>query len=532
MPKANKRLRPKVSLCMIVKDEEENLPRCLESVKNVVDEIVIVDTGSTDRTPQIAQEYGAKVYFHPWQNNFSLHRNQSISYATGDWILIMDADEELDPISAKNFRKVMASIPPQVRCLRLTVVDKNRNGEPRMAMKSLRMFVNDGSFRYEGFVHNQLIGEGPAAEVDLTIYHYGYDLDEAGLEKKFQRTAGLLHKQLEEDPENLFTLFNLVNIYNMCRRPAGATEYGERLIELLEKTGNFPPVYINAFYATAAAYLNIRNLKRAKEIALKGLSLDPNYVDSLWILTYVSFMEKNFPETIKWGELFLKKLSFYNQQLKVGFKDHLPYKAYLIYSIGKHIHAFLLMALSALKLGDKQRAQQYFDALISHSRTEKNYAQVMKHLVTEGQEIDVDLIDRYVSRALEDFPGDESFWHIKMAVEDARGNFDGVIECLKRLASISGKELWRGKLAEYYLANREPRKAIPLLQDLWLERKLPAYACNLGVAYHQLGQLDKAESWYQEALNTDPFHEESLFNLGQMLFEIGRLDEAQEMFER
>ncbi len=526
--------KPRVSLCMIVKDEEENLPRCLESVKNVVDEIVIVDTGSQDRTPEVAKSYGARVFFHPWQNDFSLHRNQSISYATGDWILIMDADEELDALSARRFRKTLASIPKGTKSLRFTVVDKSRSGELRMAMKSVRMFTNDGTFHYEGFVHNQLVGDGPTADVDLTIYHYGYDLDEAGLEKKFQRTAGLLHKQLEEEPDNLFTLFNLVNIYNMCRRPAGATEYGERLIELLEKKKKFPPVYINAFYATAAAYLNIRNFKRAKEIALKALSMDPKYVDALWILTYASFMEKDFPGAIKWGERFLETLSYYNQQMRVGFKDHLLYKAYLVYSIGKQVHALLFMALAALKLGDKSRARRYFDAVVSADRSEKTYAKVMHHLVASDAkgEVDVEIIDHYVNKALKDFPQDEGFWHIKMAVEDARGNLKGVIDCLKKLAAISGKELWRAKLAEYYLAHKEPRKAIALLQELWLERKIPAYACNLGVAYHQLGDLKKAENWYREALAEDPFHEETLFNLGQMLFETGNLDEAQKMFEK
>ena len=84
-----------ISLCMIVKDEEEFLPGCLESVKEAVDEIIIVDTGSTDRTVEIAKSYGAKVYFHPWENDFSKARNYSISYATGDWIMYLDADEEL-----------------------------------------------------------------------------------------------------------------------------------------------------------------------------------------------------------------------------------------------------------------------------------------------------------------------------------------------------------------------------------------------------------------------------------------------------
>ena len=87
---------PTLSCCMIVRNEEQFLLQCLESIKDVVDEIIVVDTGSADRTVQIAGEFGAKVYHHPWNNDFSEARNVSLSYATCDWILIMDADEELE----------------------------------------------------------------------------------------------------------------------------------------------------------------------------------------------------------------------------------------------------------------------------------------------------------------------------------------------------------------------------------------------------------------------------------------------------
>ena len=86
---------PFLSACMIVRDEENNLHRCLTSIKDVVDEIVVVDTGSEDRTVEIAKSFGAKVFHHPWEGDFSKHRNQSISYAKGKWIFIIDADEEL-----------------------------------------------------------------------------------------------------------------------------------------------------------------------------------------------------------------------------------------------------------------------------------------------------------------------------------------------------------------------------------------------------------------------------------------------------
>ena len=98
-----------LTFCIIVKNEEKNLPRCLASVKNVVDEIVVLDTGSTDRTPEIAQEFGAKVHYFEWCNDFAAARNESLKYVTGDWVLVLDADEYLSPKIAPHIRQAIQS---------------------------------------------------------------------------------------------------------------------------------------------------------------------------------------------------------------------------------------------------------------------------------------------------------------------------------------------------------------------------------------------------------------------------------------
>src|SRR5471030_3198558 len=102
-------MKNQVSLCMIVKDEEEYLPRCLSSINDIVDEIIIVDTGSTDKTVDIAKKFGAKVYYFKWNNNFSEARNESLKYATKDWILILDADDEFYVEDRKTFKVLLDS---------------------------------------------------------------------------------------------------------------------------------------------------------------------------------------------------------------------------------------------------------------------------------------------------------------------------------------------------------------------------------------------------------------------------------------
>src|SRR5205823_5094968 len=99
-----------VSLCMIVKNEEENLAACLQSVQGLVKEMIIVDTGSTDRTKEIAASFGAKVYDFTWIDNFAAARNESLRHATGRWIFWLDADERLDETNRRRLREIFAGL--------------------------------------------------------------------------------------------------------------------------------------------------------------------------------------------------------------------------------------------------------------------------------------------------------------------------------------------------------------------------------------------------------------------------------------
>ena len=102
-----KNLKPGISLCMIVKNEERSLARCIKSVKSLVDEIIIVDTGSNDNTINIAKDLGAEIYNFEWCDDFSAARNESIKYANHQWILLLDADEFVDENSIIELKKII-----------------------------------------------------------------------------------------------------------------------------------------------------------------------------------------------------------------------------------------------------------------------------------------------------------------------------------------------------------------------------------------------------------------------------------------
>ena len=187
-----KRGSPTLSLCMIVKNEESFLPKCLDSCRKWVDEIIIVDTGSTDRTMNIARDFGSKVYEHAGGNDFAKHRNQSISYATGDWFFILDADEEL--ILPTTIIISQAINDETADSIAVQVINLINKGTGFATFISVRFFKNHTGVRYEGIVHNQEAGCSSTRFYPIQILHHGYNLDETIMKTKFDRTSSLLEK--------------------------------------------------------------------------------------------------------------------------------------------------------------------------------------------------------------------------------------------------------------------------------------------------------------------------------------------------
>ena len=207
----DRRNYPTISLCMIVRDEAKHITGCLKSVRNIVDEMIVVDTGSADGTPEIAIGLGAKVYRHPWQDDFSLHRNQSIGYTSGDWILILDADERLEEKSVQKIRKSLRNSKENAIAFR--VISYTDEKGSHITANSPRLFRNHSGFHYDGIVHNQARFQGPCRFSYITIYHYGYLLDEKIKRKKAQRTKTLLLTQIQSAPEDPMPYANLAKAH-------------------------------------------------------------------------------------------------------------------------------------------------------------------------------------------------------------------------------------------------------------------------------------------------------------------------------
>lgn len=200
----------RLSVAMIVRNEERHLPGCLFSVRPLADEVVVVDTGSTDRTAEIAASFGAKVSTWQWRDDFAAARNESLRHATGDWILVLDADERVVADDFAELEPLMGA--PDVIGVELWLRSELPPGQPAASLATpyCRLFRNLSGVRFTGRIHEQVAPSlralgGRIIRSEVEILHLGY----ATPEGKLDRNLRLLALELEERPGDAFALFNL-----------------------------------------------------------------------------------------------------------------------------------------------------------------------------------------------------------------------------------------------------------------------------------------------------------------------------------
>ncbi|WP_374723524.1 glycosyltransferase [Calidifontibacillus erzurumensis] len=209
-------MKPFLSLCMIVKNEEKVLQRCLDSVYGIVDEIVIVDTGSTDSTKEIALKYTDKVYDFEWTNSFAEARNFAQQHATGEWILVLDADEYVDGTNLQEMKQVLKQSNNGVEAYDVNIYNfMGAYGERVLQHCHTRIYRNLSYLRYDRSIHEQLINTNgeyiQAKQGILTVYHTGYMRHVVTEKQKHDRNAKLIEREMQEGASVAFDYFNLGN---------------------------------------------------------------------------------------------------------------------------------------------------------------------------------------------------------------------------------------------------------------------------------------------------------------------------------
>ena len=291
-----------LSLCMIVKDEEAFLGQCLASVQNAVDEMIIVDTGSADRTVEIAESYGAQVYHHPWQGSFSEARNYGLQFATGDWILQMDADEELEREDIPIIKKVIQS--DLYDAIFVALLSDTEDG---WAKHYFQRIFRRGKARYEGIVHNQLKYEGATLNTEIRIYHWGYNLSKEKMDAKLKRSEKLLLMQLSQDKTDPFAHHNYLRILRAQERYEDAVQQGQKALRLCEARMGKNHHQMIA-YDTAHCLMIVGSLDESESVCREILKTYPKNLDMLFTLGTVLMNQKRPSESISVFKRFLEVL--------------------------------------------------------------------------------------------------------------------------------------------------------------------------------------------------------------------------------
>ncbi|REK21699.1 MAG: glycosyltransferase, partial [Planctomycetota bacterium] len=301
-------LRPNtigLSVCLIVRDNEQTIGPCLESIKPWVDEIVVVDTGSEDRTAEICEELGARVFHWAWQDDFAAARNVSIDHARGEWLFWMDSDDTIPAECGRKLRDLATGPHPdhihgyvvQVHCpgppsggsgLRPREPEANLESGDRSRARPgasdvtvvdhVKLFRNRPDLRFEFRIHEQLLpsirrASGEVAFTDIYVVHSGADHTPAGRAGKLDRDFRLLELELADRPDHPFVLFNLGMTHADARQYEQAIDFLQRCITVSQPSES----HLRKAYALLVSSLQqTEQFADAHATCRQGLQLYPD----------------------------------------------------------------------------------------------------------------------------------------------------------------------------------------------------------------------------------------------------------------
>ena len=340
----------KISACLIVKNEESVLSRCLESVRTLVDEIVVVDTGSNDRTIEIALSYGARVYHFTWIDDFSAARNESLRYARGEWILYIDADEVIDAANAAKVRQVITREDIMAVTVRQCIPQQADNIATSYYSEYCRIFRRHPDIRFEGAIHEQILPSierfgGKVLRSDIVVYHWAYAIDAVKKQKRAERNLRCLLAEIKCVPDDPFLHLNLGMTYR---------ELGQRdaSIKALHRTlskdgGNMKRELVGQAHLTLAKiYLEEENTTKAAYHAQQAGVFDPVNPLPDYLLATLAVNEQQYEKAIRHLEAAIR--------ITKGDGERLP-------SVELNMaHVYLELGSCRSMAGDLQGAEEDF----------------------------------------------------------------------------------------------------------------------------------------------------------------------------
>ncbi|MGG1877322.1 glycosyltransferase [Paenibacillus cisolokensis] len=285
--------KAKISLCMIVKDEADFIEQAIGTAKPFIHEIIIVDTGSSDQTPELAESLGAKVFRKSWNNDFSEVRNFSIKQATHPFILVMDADEIISNASTESLSKLCEQLRESPGSAGVvTILNETMSGDVS-STTVVRIFPKDDRYQFKGKIHEQLTFMGGSIQENIDsgvmVKHYGYTQSQITKKNKYERNLSLLIKELNSQSDTSYIQYQIGRTYYIMKEYVQAEHFLNECVEA-ELKGSRRNFMSSALLTLGYCYIHSRKFDNLLECYQLAIDLFPDYTD-LYFMYGVGLIE-------------------------------------------------------------------------------------------------------------------------------------------------------------------------------------------------------------------------------------------------
>ena len=514
-----------LSLCMIVRNNAGTIRPCLESIKPWVDEMIVVDTGSTDETPEICRELGAQVFHFPWPDSFATARNESLKYAKGEWIFWMDSDDVIDAENGRKLRELANRQHNPKDFGYIMQVHGPGTGFDGMhdvtVVDHLKLFRNRPDLRFEGRIHEQIMevitrAGGDYVMTSIFVVHAGADRSPEGWKRKLKRDIKLLRLDRRERPNHSFVHFNFGMTYVDMRKYRKAIKSLHRSLELA------PPeaTHIRKVYAYLAyCHRELGERAEARLVCAEGLKRFPkdpellfrnglNSIDEGRLraaeLSYLAALANNddvHVTSIEWGMVGFKarqNLAAVYTLMGASHKAEEQWRR-IVAEVPTYRDGWRGLFETLLEDGKLREAQETIERLLGGDPRLRATAVTLAARIAEAAG-DVDAALSMLRQARREFPDDVA-----------------PLEDLSRILFLRG-EPWEVEEALRELVRRQPENA--------------AARHNLGTVLQLTGRFQEAAEMFRQSLRDRPDSALTQLSLGYALSNSGKRAEAGTAFEQ